>query len=249
MKKYLNTLIVLILLISSYTSVIAQTPTATSSAAPTEEENQEQIERIKDIVASRVAELKLVEKKGILGTVEANSSTQITITDGKKNKRIIDIDEITEFNDPGDKNFGISDLKKGDMLGVIGLLNKSTEHILARLINKTDTIPIRIEGIIKDIDRKNFVVTVVDENGKEQKLDIQTSTKINSFNEEKDFIKSGFSKIEAKQRIFASGFPGTKDKKLLNTSRLIHFTSLLPSKNMRRNLEKVSLTEVPEPTK
>lgn len=244
MKRYLQLLFLSVFILSSVVSAYAQTPTATSSAAPTEEENQEQIERIKDIVASRVAELKLVEKRGVLGTAESTKSTQIVLIDGKNSKRIIDIDEITEFNDPDNENFGISDVKNGDALGIIGLLNKGTDHILARFVNKIDSVPTRIEGVIKDVDRRNFIVTVVDAAGKEQKTDIDTSTKINVFDDTDSFVKSGFSKIKVGERVFISGFIDTKDKTLLNAKRFIHFVSLPPSRNMTRNLK----SEDPTPT-
>lgn len=245
MKKYLLTIFAFILISLSAVSVFAQTPSATSSAAPTEEENQKQIERIKDIVASRVAELKLVEKRGILGTVESTTNTQITVVDGKKSKRIIDIDEITEFNDPNNEDFGISDAKKGNMLGVIGLLNKETNHILARYVVIIDTVPVRIEGVIKNVDRRSFVVTVVDEKGKEQKIDIDTSTKVNVFDDADNLVKSGFSKIQNGERVFASGFIDPKDETLLNAGRFIHFVSVPPSRDMARNLKSPASTSTP----
>lgn len=239
MNKYLILIFVFVYTLSTTVFAFAQTPTSTSSAIPTDEENQDQIERIKDIVASRVAELKLVEKRGILGLVESGTNTKIILMDEKNNRRIIDIDEITEFNDPDNSKFGISDVKEGNALGIIGLLNKGTDHILARFINVVDSVPTRIEGAIKNIEKKDFVVTIVDEKGTERKIYIETSTKVSVFDSENNFIKSGFSKLNIGERVFVSGFIDSKDKLLLNASRFIHFTTLPPSKDTTRSLDKI----------
>ena len=48
-------------------------------------------------IASRVAQLKLVEKRGIIGTVTNVTNTQITLSDIQNNTRFIDVDELTKF--------------------------------------------------------------------------------------------------------------------------------------------------------
>lgn len=253
MKKIL--LIILSLLITMAPSVsYAQTasPSAKPKVAtsPTSIGDSSQIEKIKDLVASRVAELKLVEKRGILGTVTNTTSTQITLTDINNNRKIIDIDEITKFSDPESKEFGISDIKKGDVIGVIGLLNKGSDHLLARFVNTVSSIPTFFDGIIIDVDKRNFVITAVDENGNKKLLDIETSTKLYSFTKETDEIKSGFSKILPGQRIYAAGFPDSKVASQLNVDRLTHFPELQPSSKMKRFAETEAVSSVtPTPTK
>src|SRR5579859_2417101 len=89
-------------------AVTAATPTATVS------QSEEQINNLKERIASRVAQLNLVEKKGIIGTVSDVSETQLTITDMKGDNRIVDVDELTKFSSPSAKStFGISDITKG----------------------------------------------------------------------------------------------------------------------------------------
>jgi hypothetical protein len=51
-------------------------------------------------IASRVAQLKLVEKRGIIGVVTNTTNTQITVTDSQNNTRFIDVDELTKFSNP-----------------------------------------------------------------------------------------------------------------------------------------------------
>src|SRR3990167_1965865 len=81
----------------------------------------DQIDELKEKVASKVAELKLVEKKGMVGTVTDVRGNQITLEDLSKNVRFIDVDEFTEFTPlKATVNFGISDISKGMKIGVLG---------------------------------------------------------------------------------------------------------------------------------
>lgn len=244
--KYFLLLLFSVFCVSFLAQIVhAQSPTTsakpTSSASPAADEDQ--VERIKDIVASRVAELNLVEKKGVLGKVIAATSTQITIEDINGDKRIIEIDELTKFNNPDDDDFGISDVDTGATIGIIGLLNKAADRILARFVNTVDSIPEYFEGVVTEIDEKNFQFRAVDENGKERTIDIVTSTKTSSYNDEDGLVKSGFSKIELGQRIYAAGFTDNKVKEQLNATRVIHFLELTPSEKMMSHAD---ATEEPE---
>lgn len=230
--------------ISAQTTTV--TPRPTSSASPAADEGQ--VERIKDIVASRVAELNLVEKKGVLGKVISATSTQITLEDVNKDRRIIEIDELTKFNDPDNDDFGISDIDPGDTIGVIGLLNKAADRVLARFVNTVATIPEYFEGVVFEIDAKNFQVTAVDENGKKRIIDVVTSTKTSSYGDEDGLAKSGFSKIEKGQRIYAVGFTDSKIKEQLNATRVIHFLDLAPSEKMLSHMGTSTPEETPTPT-
>ena len=78
---------------------------------------------------------KLVEKRGIIGTVTDSSDTQITVTDIAGNIRFVDVDELTKFYSSDSKTFGISDIKNGMTIGVLGLYNKQSRRILAREVN------------------------------------------------------------------------------------------------------------------
>lgn len=242
-----NTMKKLIIIFFTITSVflltqnaIAQSPSVkpTSSTSPSVDEDQ--VERIKDIVASRVAELNLVEKKGALGKVLTSTSTQVTLEDIQGNKQIIEIDELTKFKDPDNDDYGISDVNEGDVIGVIGLLNKAADRILARYINTVSAIPEYFDGIVTNVNSKNFQVTAVDENGSSKIIDIVTSTKTSLYGKDDGLIKSGFSKIEIGQRIYVAGFMDSKIDNQLNARRVIHFLDLSPSEKMRSILSKES---------
>lgn len=233
--KKLLTFIFCLLILFLYTqqSYSATTTPVPTKSTPTDEESLKQMEKIKDLVASRVAELKLVDKRGILGKVVTTTNSQITLIDNKDKNRIIDIDEITKFSNENSKSYGISDVKKGDMLGIIGLYNKDTERLLARFVDRISALPTHFEGVITGIDKINFQLFATDENGNKRIIDIVPSTKNFTYSKDQGQIKSGFSKFSLGERIFASGFPDSKIKNQLNTVRIVSFPQLPPSEKMK----------------
>ncbi len=250
MKKLILSLIFFLPLVIFTNEVFAVSPTPSKTITPTikavspspaattpESAEIDRIQKIKELVASRVAELNLVEKRGILGTVKETSTMQIIVEDRNGDQRTIDIDELTKFQKNGDdKTFGISDVKKDDKLSFIGLYNKETKRLLARFISKNSSIPQYLEGVVTDKDTKNYTLTVIDEKGNKKVVDVSSSTKTSSFDKEVPALKSGFTKIQVGERILAAGFWDLKDKETLNASRIIHFKSLTPSSKMKAYL-------------
>lgn len=197
------------------------TPTATVS------QSEEQINNLKDRIASRVAQLNLVEKKGFIGTVSDVSETQLTIVDLKGNNQIIDVDELTKFSSPDStkKTFGISDITKGQTIGAIGLFNKDSHRLLARWVDVLD-LPTVLSGGILTIDADTYTLTIATSDNKTVAVDIENITKTASYTTTGGLVKSGFSHLEKGQRIFIVGFPDVKDKSLIVASRITFFPDL-----------------------
>lgn len=199
------------------------TPTPSTNAIT---QIDQQISSLKDKIASRVAQLKLVEKKGIVGTVTDVSATQITLKDSNGNIQFVDVDELTSFSSPSVKsNFGISDITKNMLLGVLGLYNKESRRILGRFVDVT-IIPQHIDGAISDVDKKNFTITVVQNDGKQQTVEVEDVTKIISYDSTTGTVKSGFSKMTVGERVYAVGYPDKQDTTQLIGSRVIIFPNL-----------------------
>lgn len=205
--------------------------TASPSAAPrvqvspTEESTtnllNKQINDLKDKIASRVAELKLVDKRGIIGIVTEVKDTQIILRDPQQKTRIIDIDELTKFSSSSAKTaFGISDIAKGETVSVIGLYNKQTRRILGRFV-QTATMPVFISGVITDIDEDSFTVSVVDANNTTTIVDIEKITKTNTFTKEDEITRSGFSKLIAGDRVVVTGYPQKNVKNRITGLRIL----------------------------
>lgn len=237
MKK-LITLSILFLLVSINPALAATKPTPLPSRnqISSDSADLEKIQKIKDIVASKVAELKLVEKRGIIGSIKDVSGMQVTIVDVKGNARKIDVDELTKFSFSEKSSAGISDLEKGKSYSFVGIYNKESERLLARIIDSVSSMPVYFEGAISSLDIKNYQLTAVNEKGDKKTIDIQSSTKTSLGTNDGDLQKSGFSKLSENERILAIGFWDKKDPNLLSTLRIVHFKDVPPSKQMQSHV-------------
>ncbi|MHB8483991.1 MAG: hypothetical protein ACYDBV_14940 [Nitrospiria bacterium] len=229
MKKLFLLPIVFIFLLSSFfPHAHALTPTGAPTKTADESVSQsltDKIDRLKSVLASKVAELKLVDKKGIVGTVQDSSNTQITLLDLHGTARLVDIDEITKFSSSGNTTFGISDIKKGMKISVLGLYNKESQRILGRFINTLDS-PLYLSGVITDVDKINYLVTLMQENGKAEKVDIENLTRTITYNDTLDPTRAGFSKASSGTRAVIVGYANTKEANRITASRILLFPTL-----------------------
>jgi len=177
-------------------------------------------------IASRVAQLKLVEKRGIIGTVTNVTNTQITLSDIQNNTRFIDVDELTKFTSAKSKEtFGISDITKGTTLGILGLYNKDSRRTLARFVTVV-TIPTFTQGGVTAVDGKNFTVDVATLDGKKFTIDIEYTTTTYSYTAATGHIRSGFSKIKEGYNIIVAGSPDPKNENQISAGRVIIFPEI-----------------------
>jgi hypothetical protein len=217
------------LLFAPLTQAVSPTPTPTSKISPTPTAKPslvDEISNLKDRIASRVAQLNLVDKRGIIGVVEDTTSTQITLNDFANNTRYVDVDEITKFSSPSaSASFGISDLTKGTLVSVLGLYNKESRRINARFVT-VDSFPTTITGQVISINTTDGTFLVASENNKQTTVDVQPVTKTSSYTKDGGTEKSGFSKMTVGQRVYVSGYQDKKDKLKLISTRIILFPDL-----------------------
>lgn len=222
--------LILVLFVALTTQAFAVTSTPTPSgpsATPAEKISQaeklsEQISELKDRIASRVAQLNLVEKRGVIGIATEASGTKIVIKDLQNETRLIDVDELTKFSSPSAKStgFGISDIEKGTKISVLGLYNKQSKRILARFVTVI-TLPQFISGQIIDVNKKDFTITVLSEDQKSTTIDIENVTKTSLYTKDADVTKAGFSKIAVGNRVHVVGFTNKKDSSRLTATRIL----------------------------
>lgn len=224
MKKTL--LIITVLLSLSHVSAFAQTvtPTAKPTSESATEKLSDQINNLKEKIASRVAQLNLVEKRGFVGTVKDVSATQLTISDTNNVVRNIDVDEITKFSSSGKESFGLSDLKAGSVISAIGLYNKDSARLLARFINAY-TSPLYVSGIVTNLDKTAFTLTLAMEENKSYVVDVENVTKINTYSGDVS-EKIGFSKVPQNTRAVIIGYADKKEKNRMVATRVLLFPDL-----------------------
>lgn len=227
-------ILVFLLIVNCYLLIVVSAYAAT----PTPEDKLQEIrDQLITNIASRVAQLKLVEKRGIIGTVTDVTSTQIVITDLQNNTRFVDVDELTKFSNPGFKGtYGISDITKDATIGVLGLYNKESRRILARFVNVLTT-PFIIHGGVAAIDSENFSLSVTTEEGKQMTVDVENITRTFSYAQEEGYIRSGFSKIKENYNIIVSGALDIKDENRMTATRVIFFPEIPVSPKVNSALE------------
>ncbi|HZJ18412.1 MAG TPA: DUF5666 domain-containing protein [Patescibacteria group bacterium] len=232
MKKLIIIIVILITTVFITKGSFAATPTKTPTIISQENTEAKQLDNLKSKIASRVAELNLVEKRGITGTVEEASGTQIVLIDIKGDKRYIDVDELTRFYSPDSKSFGISDITKGNTLGIIGLYNKQSKRIMAREIDVI-TLPKIIQGAVFSVDNKKNTFRLISEKEKIT-VDVATITKTFEYTKKKDIASSGFSKLSENQNVLVFGYLDKNDKNTLLASKIIIFSEI--PKNPKINI-------------
>ena len=227
MKKVLFLIIFAICLLTI--SLVEGPFTTKVNAAATPSASDDQIkDQLIENIASRVAELKLVEKRGIVGIVSEVSNIHITITDVQNNTRFIDVDELTKFSSPSAKgSFGISDITKGTTIGALGLYNKESRRLLARFVNVI-TPPKYIYATVDSIDSKNLTPNTTTNDKKNLIIDIQTSTKISLYTKDSGITRSGFTKIKVNDEIVVIGFALAGKENMVAASRIIILNETIP---------------------
>ncbi len=230
----------IILLTILLAQIITPQAFAVEPPSPAQEKNiaqiNDRIDQLKNKVASKVAELKLVEKRGMVGKVDSISSTQITIVDINNQSRIIDVDEITKF----ESKEGISSITKGDTIGALGLYNKESERLLARFITEYK-LPLFIRGVITSKDEENFTVSVTTVEGTTYIVDVERLTKTFSF--DKELEDAGFSGIKLNQNTVVVGFKDPKEKNRVTASKIVTFVGI--PRNPKIRIVEVSPTTIP----
>ncbi len=225
-KFILSTFLVTMFLSLSIIQAFAQT------ATPTATDLQQKAQKLLELVASDTAKLNLTEKRGIIGTVTDTTSTQITIDDVNGNTRFIDVDELTKFSSPTAKGtFGISDIEKGNKIGVLGLYNKSSRRILARFVDVM-TLPSFIHGTVSTVDNKNFNFDVVTDDNKILNIDVATVTKTFIYTAAGGMTKAGFSKIAQGESVVIIGYPDKKIAKKIIPSFIALLLEVVKNPNI-----------------
>lgn len=227
MKKILSIIIFAVLFLIFNIGARAATPTPTNAIKPTTESLNNQIDDLKKRITSKVAELKLVEKRGLIGKVTDVTGTQITVTNVSGNIVFIDADELTKFSNPSVKgSFGISDITKNMSIGILGLYNKESRRVLARFINVLD-MPVFVHGVTSSIDNKNFSFDVIAEDSKLKTISVENSTKTFSYTKDGGLVRSGFSKMKEDEKVIIVGTPDEKDQDLISAITIILLPEIL----------------------
>jgi hypothetical protein len=108
-----------------------------------------------------------------------------------------------------------------------------------------------MDGVISDIDTKEYTFAISN-NDEKRIVDFEKSTTAKLFTKADGIKKSGFSTIEAGQRAIIVGFEDSDNKHIIAT-RILHFSDVPPSSEMKKGLslepEEASPSATLTPTK
>lgn len=239
MKKIIIFTILFLVFLQSNSNSYAQKTSKTPT--PTSIDISDQIDELKSKIASKVAQLNLVEKRGFYGTVTDASDTQITLSTVNGETRFVDVDELTKFSSDSNDSFGISDIKKSMSLGVIGLFNKQSQRMQARVVEEEDALPNFFYGAVYSVDSEEFTLTIAKENGARNVIDVESITKSYLFIDG-ELVKSGFSKIKETTPVVVVGFPGKDNKNITLGLRIFLFPEISPSAKINLNPSQEDVT-------
>jgi len=208
----------------------AASPSPASSS--TQIENS-QINQLKNKIASQVSQLKLVEKRGVIGTIQDINTTgnQITLTDYNGNIQYVDIDEITKYESLNGDPLSLTDMKKGMQVSILGIYNKESQRILARFVSVA-TVPARYYGEITVIDKPDLQLTVMTDDQKSETVSIDTSSTVVSYNGGTTLNTYGFSKLSPGDRVEVIGYPDKTTSSLIDVDRLIDYLNVPKDPNI-----------------
>lgn len=197
MKKL--TIILFLFLVAGY-PIWAQTnstPSSQTTAAPTAVVDKD-IQILKEKIATKVAELRKNNVRGVSGVVQTNSGKKITIKSDNQNTYTINIDPvITKFyqiSGTQTKDMEQADASKGSYVIVTGVIND--KEVDANAVYIDEQLVVR-SGKVTEVDKADFFLRVATTDKENLTIDVETYTKLQMVDiKTLASEKVGFSKIK-----------------------------------------------------
>lgn len=259
MKKIII-LISLILNLNSISPALAASPSPLPKSSPTPSMNptQEKAKELKEKVASKIAELKILQKRAFLGTIKSLTDKGFVLT--AQNKDIaVETDSsttLTSLSKSVRKSIKLTDLAKGQKILVWGQYNKDQEILTAKTIF-VRVFSLNLTGTVKSVEKNSLTILEKSED-KEYTIDI-SQAKIRSLKKDKTLGKIESNDIAEGDNVHIYVTPKTEGDKttytalrvlVLPKSILEAFAKETPKPTPTLSPSpKPSLTPKPSPTK
>lgn len=224
-------ILLVILALIGKLSVWAQTnETSSQDSSNSAIEKLKKIEILKEKIATKVAQLREDEQGGFLGTVKTIDKSKLLLQtkDGEKTVSFSDDTSFYAFaSDHTKSESSINKLKPGDSLTALGYFDADRTILSAKYVF-VSTPSARIIGKIGDIDKSNFSITVIENQGNSI-IDIEKNSKLFVYTPGKGFIKSGFSKLKPADVIHMSAKANPTEKDRYSALQLYSLTFTSPT--------------------
>ena len=166
----------------------------TITPAPTDS-TMGKIQELKNRIATKVAELKLLKKRVFTGKISSLNDPFVTIAtlDGDYKIETNEDTQISSITNGKSKELSFDNLKKDQNIITWGTYNQEGDILTAKDIVVKDT-PLTLVGTISEVDLKGGTVTLKTEQ-KTYLIDIEVYSKINTIDKTGKMVKLGFSKV------------------------------------------------------
>lgn len=200
---------------------------STRAAIPTDK--AQQIENLKERIATKVAELSQTQKRAIFGTVKDVSIATATIETKTKDIKIELTDDIKVIQVLKGKRTALTtdDLTKGDVVAVFGNYDATLDILKGKVIFIEGATVQHASGVVTDADKVNYTVAIKNSDGTVYTIDIETFTKTNVWDGQ-NITKAGFSKIQIGDTIHVTGSP-EKQENHISATRILDLLPLSTS--------------------
>ena len=239
MKKVIFCLIILHLAV---TPVLSQTrvssPSGEQESSPTAKPTtalnplEEKILGLKERIATKVAQLKLLKKKILIGKISTINESLLTLATKDGDRRVETDEDTTITQIAGDKrrNINFSELKKDQSVVVSGNYIQEGDILTAKAIFAKET-PIVILGKVEGVSIKEGTITLTRSvDNQTIVFDIEIFTKINTVDKTNKITKIGLSKIPVGNTTLVVTTTTTKGEVITYTAnRILVFPQLVPS--------------------
>ena len=185
-------------------NIVAPTKTATDSSESQEktsdldEQEEKEIEELKDRIETKVSETRKENNKAIAGTIEKKDEDSLTIkcSDDEEYNIIIDeaLTKYFQINKDEKQEIDFKNIEKGDYIIVTGEIND--KEVLANFIYIDESYLIN-SGSITETNNNDYYIKVLTTVKENYTLDIESYTEQLMLNlKSLEFEKIGFSKIK-----------------------------------------------------
>lgn len=222
--------------------IYAASATPASPDTSQSSETSVQIQQLKDRLATKVAELRQLEKRALYGTVKATTISTITVETLTKDVKIELTDDIKVIQILKGKRTVLTtdDISKGDMVVVFGNYDLTLDLLKAKVVFITSPIPEQIHGVVTERDDKEFTYSVQTSDGASVVVDFERTTVTRMWTKESGPEKIGFSKIKINDIVHVVGTKIPKKENRISALRIFDIGPLLGNV--------VSPAPSPEPT-
>lgn len=223
MKTKLFILLTALFLTGWVAPIFAQ-GSATPAATPTTDKTQ-QLEDLKDRLATKVAELKQSQRMAVFGTIKSVSISTFTVETKTKDLKIELMDDMKVFQMLKGVRTALKtdNLEKGDVITVFGEYDTTLELLKPSVVFIQGVAPVQVSGTVTATNKTDYTITMTSADSKTYTVDFETTTKTASWNGSA-LAKGGFSTFTVGDIIHVTGSAVAKKENRISASRILDIT-------------------------